>query len=125
MSVLSYTWIVSALLCALLLLYARFLLSRLGVSKEIGAHNNLRDIIALEIVALRDDGARFVRFMTPHGKRSLSLGARVCRRGHDVFMRRVYGRIHLEKGRASSFFLKQIVEHKELDTMRDDPLRGV
>jgi hypothetical protein len=44
---------------------------------------------------------------------TIDKSAHYVTRGHDMFMERVYGRVEIERGKAASFFLKRIAEHKE------------
>ena len=74
--------------------------------------HDLSDLVRAEIVRMRADGREIVEAIKPHGKSVAKESLRVLRRGHDLIIERVYGRIRVEKGRASSFFLKQIAEHQ-------------
>ncbi len=49
----------------------------------------------------------------PHARRFSETLISISRRGHDVFIDRVFGRMSQERGRSASFFLKYIAEHKE------------
>ncbi len=62
---------------------------------------------------MRYEGGVIINGLRPHGKSIVRGSYRILRRGHDIFIERVYGRIRIDKGRASSFFLKQIAEHQE------------
>ncbi len=49
----------------------------------------------------------------PHARRLSVVVISLGKRGHDYFIERIFGRIIRERGKASSFFLKHIAEHKE------------
>ncbi len=49
----------------------------------------------------------------PHARQLRVVIIGVVTRGHDYFIERIFGRIVRERGKASSFFLKHIAEHKE------------
>lgn len=55
-------------------------------------------------------GALAVR---PHALRLAYSGGRVLSRGNEFLVRRIYGKIKIEKGLTPSFFLKQIAEHRD------------
>ncbi len=54
----------------------------------------------------------------PHASRALDVVVVVGKKGHDTFIDRVFGKRRREKGSASSFFLKNIAEHK-VETRKD------
>jgi hypothetical protein len=72
----------------------------------------LSDLASKEAHLLLRDTVAFLEDMRPHGARALSQGIVFVRRGQDFLIARVYGKIKVHKGSASSFFLKQIAEHK-------------
>lgn len=49
-----------------------------------------------------------------NGSALIISGAGPLRRGNEMFMERMFGRVKIERGRASSFFLKRIAEHKDV-----------
>ncbi len=72
----------------------------------------LHDLASKEAHLLLSDTASFVGALRPHGARALRGGLFFARRGQDFFIARVYGKMKVHKGSASSFFLKQIKEHQ-------------
>ena len=124
MSMLLILWIVSGMTLVGVILYARHIAAKVEFSAPHVAPT-LPDVVASEVALLHRDFSKLIDVAKPHGKRTLAAGVVMVKRGQDVFIRRVYGRIQSEKGRASSFFLKQIAEHKEKDAKRDDGERSM
>ena len=60
----------------------------------------------------------------PHASRALDVFVVVGKKGHDTFIDRVYGKLRAEKGTASSFFLKNIAEHKAVKRKDIDAKNG-
>lgn len=119
-----FTWIISALTILGIILYARFYQSEREDALLHGEHR-LSDVLTEEMLSLHRDLRELFEVLKPHGKRSLSAGLVMVKRGQDLFISRVYGRIQCEKGRASSFFLKQIAEHQGKDAERENSERSV
>lgn len=81
-------------------------------------HYRLGDLASKEAHLLVHDVVTLIEGMKPHGARALRGGLVFVRRGQDFFLARVYGKMKTNSIGASSFFLKQIREHKEQDTKR-------
>ncbi len=124
MSTLLIIWIVSALTLLCIVVYAR---KNAGRQENVNEQSQIRlgDVVSREITTLHRDFYKLLDAAKPHGQRSLSAGLVMVKRGQDLFISRVYGRIQSEKGRASSFFLKQIAEHKERDVERENSSRSM
>lgn len=124
MSTLLIIWIVSALTLLSIVIYARKCAAVRDIT-ALQAEVRFSDVVTREITTLHRDFYKLLDAARPHGERSLSAGLVMVKRGQDLFISRVYGRIQSEKGRASSFFLKQIAEHKERDLERENSSRSM
>jgi hypothetical protein len=58
--------------------------------------------------------SRVLHHVRPHAAQVGMLALSLSKRGHDLFVERVFGRIELKRGSASSFFLKHIAEEKRI-----------
>lgn len=112
MSILLGVWIASLMTIIAIVLYGRVLHVRRTHEHE-HAPVHIHDLIAHEIFKLNKEFSRLVESAKPHGVRTARAGLVMVKRGQELFVRRVYGRIKIEKGSTSSFFLKHISEHKE------------
>lgn len=74
---------------------------------------NLADFIAIELARMTGHLSRGVVRLRPHGEMIIMQSSVVLKKGHDIFIEKIFGRIVIEKGKAASFFLKRIAEHKE------------
>jgi hypothetical protein len=54
-----------------------------------------------------------LHYAKPHAAQVAVTALSFTKRGHDMFVERVFGRIELKRGNAASFFLKHIAEHKK------------
>jgi hypothetical protein len=54
-----------------------------------------------------------IHHVKPHAAQVAVTALSFTKRGHDMFVERVFGRIELKRGNAASFFLKHIAEHKK------------
>ena len=68
--------------------------------------------------------SRTAGILKPHIDRVTQVFVVVGRKGHDTFIDRVFGRTNATPGRASSFFLKNIAEHKAEARKEDDAKNG-
>ena len=110
MSLLVTIWTVS--LAAMVGIYW-YAATRASVSRVARAPKDLTELMTREIQHLNADFGQLLRDIRPHGVRAVRAGLIAVKRGNDLIISRVYGRMSVEKGKASSFFLKQIAEHKE------------
>lgn len=124
MSTLFTIWMISVLVILAIISFAYLLARRERQFARISPHH-IRDLVGDEIVSLHRDFSALVEKVKPHGKRTVSMGLSVIKKGQDVFISRVFGGIQTEKGRASSFYLKQIAENKEKDVERENSDRGL
>lgn len=103
-------WLGSLLLALCIFVYARVRGGRtLGYDREA----YLGSLIAEELSGVGQHAARGALYFRPHGERAVAYGTLWLKRGHDVFIEKVFGRIEIEKGRTPSFFLKRIALHRE------------
>jgi hypothetical protein len=111
MSLLVVSWLLSfATLCGVVF-YAR---SRtVDVLSSADDSTNWRDFIAVELTRIVGYVSHLLSYARPHGARALFHGSEALKKGHDLFIEKVFGGIEIEKGKAASFFLKRIIEHKE------------
>ena len=82
-----------------------------SVTEEIP--KNFADFIATELTRMTGHLAHGARRARPHGERLVFHGAVLLKKGHSVFTEKILGRMDVEKGNVTSFFLKRIAEHKE------------
>jgi len=112
MSILLGIWFVSLITILGIVLYGSML-----HNKNLHPHEHPEvhphDFIAHEISELNKVFLRLLKSAKPHGIRTARAGFVIVKRGQEIFIRRVYGHMNVEKGRTSSFFLKHISEHKE------------
>lgn len=111
MSLLMYIWFASFLAMVGIVLHGRR--SR---SKTELLDIRLSDFASHEAHLLLTDVISFFHILRPHGVRALSRGLVFVRRGQDFIITNVYGKTKMHKGSASSFFLKQIAEQKEMES---------
>lgn len=71
------------------------------------------DFIAIELTRMTGHLVRGAFHLRPHGERVIAESRVFIRRGHDVFIEKIFGRLDVEQGQVTSFFLKRIAEHKE------------
>ncbi|HEY9585621.1 MAG TPA: hypothetical protein VJJ02_03485 [Candidatus Paceibacterota bacterium] len=71
------------------------------------------DFIAIELMRMSGGLSRLLRHVRPHGERVLMTSGLYFKKGHDIFIEKVFGHIAVEPGKAASFFLKRIAEHKD------------
>lgn len=112
MSMLAFLWFISLALLVGMVLYARKRLEILPLSRVIVAPEGFGDFFANEVLRIIGDCYWIFKKLRPHGEMLAEVGMRVIERGHRIFVERVYGRIQVEQGKASSFFLKHIAEYK-------------
>lgn len=72
-----------------------------------------RDFIAIELTRMVGHLSRLATHARPHGERVVFHGTALFQKGHDLFIEKIFGLLHVEKGNVTSFFLKRIAEHKE------------
>ena len=68
--------------------------------------------------------SRMIHKVRPHASRALDVFVVVGKKGHDTFIDRVFGKRSAIKGTASSFFLKNIAEHKAVTRKDVDAKNG-
>ena len=114
MSILLSIWIVSLASIVGALVYGRIVTNqRRSETIELSQRPvSFSDFMSHELAELKSDMLLLIEGLRPHGVRTIRSGVTMVQRGQEVFISRVYGRIKTEKGRASSFFLKQIAEHQ-------------
>lgn len=74
---------------------------------------DLGEFVRDEIHHLLERVSKLRELVKPHTSRLLIAVLNYCKRGHVAFSERLFGRILSERGKAASFFLKYIAEHKE------------
>ena len=57
--------------------------------------------------------SRLATHARPHGEKAVFHGTALVKKGHALFVEQIFGRIAVEKGNVTYFFLKRIAEHKE------------
>lgn len=113
MSILLGIWFASIVVIVGIVLYGRVLYSKKGFHSYTYSSIHLYDLITNEIFELYKVFLWKFENVKPHGVRTVKRGLVMAKRGQEIFIHRVYGRVKVEKGRTSSFFLKHISEHKE------------
>ncbi|MDO8521019.1 MAG: hypothetical protein Q7S52_02800 [bacterium] len=109
-------WLFSLVVVIGIAFYARFKQQvPLPISGD--ATSDLDDFFVGELRGMSNELLRGVARFRPHGERVIIQGGVLIRKGHNMLIEKAFGRIAVEKGKASSFFLKRIAEHK-------DELRG-
>ena len=83
----------------------------------------LGNIVWEELMLGRRALLRVCVLMRPHAETLSRFSVRTISRGRGFFIRRIYGKIRIERGITPSFFLKQIAEHR--DERREGKNRGV
>lgn len=63
--------------------------------------------------------------LLPHGQRAIFVVSVHGRRASDMFVKRVFGRMEMKRGTASSFFLKHLAEHREMDRRSSSEKQGL
>lgn len=110
MSMLSLIWLLALAVMAGIVFSAR---TKSGENMYEGKRAlRLGDLASKEAHLLLRDTVSLVNDIRPHGARAFRSGLVFVRRGQDFFIARVYGKMQMQKGSASSFFLKQIAEHQ-------------
>lgn len=71
-----------------------------------------------------DRFSHVIHRVKPHASRVAGVFIIIGKKGHDTFIDRVFGKTNAEKGRASSFFLKNIAEHKAESRRDGDAKNG-
>lgn len=56
--------------------------------------------------------SRALHHVKPHAAQVVVTAISFTKRGHDLFIERIFGRVELKRGSAGSFFLKHIAEEK-------------
>jgi hypothetical protein len=112
MSILFGIWLASLITIMGIVLYGRTLHNRSFQTHE-HPSIHLHDLIAHEVSELNKVFLSLLETAKPHGVRTARAGLVMIKRGQELIIHRVYGRMKVEKGRTSSFFLKHISEHKE------------
>lgn len=64
--------------------------------------------------------SRAIHHARPHAAQVAVTALSFTKRGHDLFVERVFGRMELKRGNAASFFLKHIAEAKRVS--QKDPV---
>lgn len=72
-----------------------------------------RDFVAIELTRMVGHVSHLFHYARPHGERAMFHSTVLLKKGHDLFIEKIFGRIVVEQGKAASFFLKRIAEHKE------------
>ncbi len=73
---------------------------------------DLSEFVRETLYRSADRFSHVIHKVRPHAARALDVVVTVGKRGHDTFIDRVFGKRSIVKGAASSFFLKNIAEHK-------------
>lgn len=111
MSILFGIWLVSLVTILGIVTYG-WILYRRSFHAQVHTPLRLHDIFTHEVSQMHKDFYKLLAHMRPHGVRTARAGLVMIKRGQELFIHRVYGRMKIEKGSASSFFLKHITEHK-------------
>ena len=118
MSPLVICWLLSLALLLGIFFYARNHRGAPAFSpKEIP--ESFSDFIAIELTRMGGHLSRLVQYARPHGEKVIATGGTFLKKGHDIFIEKIFGRMVIEKGNAASFFLKRIAEHKEALRQKD------
>ena len=77
--------------------------------------HDLGDFFARELGRMASEIRSVLDRIQPERDRAVRAVTLVARRGHDVFIERVFGRIEVKKGNASSFFVRHIALAKKIE----------
>jgi hypothetical protein len=112
MSLIASLWFIALVVMAGIYWHGVFW-KKSAMRRMTGGPKDFTELMTREIQLLNHDFGRLLLNLRPHGARAVRAGLVVVKRGHDLVINRVYGRTSITRGSASSFFLKQIAEHKE------------
>jgi hypothetical protein len=111
MSLLVICWLLSLATLGGVVIYARSN-SALPLSSD-EQPEDWRGFVAIELTRMVGYVSHLFHYARPHGERAIFHSTVAIQKGHDLFIEKVFGRVVIEKGKAASFFLKRIAEHKE------------
>ncbi|OGZ07211.1 MAG: hypothetical protein A2942_03790 [Candidatus Lloydbacteria bacterium RIFCSPLOWO2_01_FULL_50_20] len=111
MTLLTAIWLLSLAVVSGILVYAHRKNTDLRVSPE-DVLASFADFLALELSHMIDQLSYGAVRVRPHGIRILTQSRIFLERGHDIFLEKIFGRLDVEKGNVTSFFLKRIAEHQ-------------
>lgn len=112
MSFLTALWLISLVLLVGIIVYARRKEASFAASFE-EMPDSFADFIAIELTRMTGHLSRGATQLRPHGERVIAQSTVFLKKGHDIFIEKIFGRMEIEKGNVVSFFLKRITEHKE------------
>lgn len=105
-------WVASLLALVGIVVYARMNRNVFQVSPQ-DVPSDFNDFVATELTRIAEHFSHGVRRLRPHGEKMIATSGVLLRKGHNIFIERVVGRIEVKRGKAASFFLKRIAEHRE------------
>lgn len=116
MSLLFAMWVLSAgvVLATLGMVFFRVRGGAL-VSLRMRAPSNLGEFFTDQLHEVLVRFFTAVHHIKPHARQLGMTALLYTKKGHDLFVERVFGRIELPRGGTVSFFLKHIAEHKEMN----------
>ena len=109
------TFTMTIWIASLLVMLTLVLLGKRASSREFNyaqPPHDLGEFVRDTLYISADRFSHLLQMAQPYALRVLEAFAVVGRKGHDTFIDRVFGKRSAEKGTASSFFLKNIAEHK-------------
>ena len=112
MSLLLTCWLLSLVLLLGIVFYTHTSKSVRALSSE-GAIDNLGDFAVALFREMSGEFLRGAALLRPHGEHIVLKSGILIKRGHNMLIEKAFGRMRVEKGKAPSFFLKHIAEHKE------------
>lgn len=95
-----------------LLLFARLRINSMSGVASAKIPRDFSEFISWEFHDMLGYALRVLSRARPHGKRILVHALSLSRRGHELFIQHIFGRMEIKKGKAISFFLKHISEYK-------------
>lgn len=99
---------------SLLLILTIVVLAAVRRTVPVTTEVSFADLVRDELSWIVDHLRMITRGAFNKGSALLVSGAMPLRRGNELFIERVFGKMKIERGRASSFFLKRIAEHKDI-----------
>ncbi len=105
-------WLFALIILVGIVVYGFHTKGSTNVSSE-DAPTNWCNFLAIELTRMAGYISHLLIHARPHGEKAVAHGTIFLKKGHDMFIEKIFGRIEVEKGKAASFFLKRIAEHKE------------
>ena len=121
MNVLVSIWSLSLITLLLVIFFALYAFRRGSTVRVF--HHNVESFVTYEFNSFLGAIHKSFHSIRPHAERFGMVAFERGKNGYDIFIERIFGKVEIEKGKAASFFLKHIAEHKGM-IVRDykDPI---